>query len=641
MARKKTTGKDSYGAGSIQVLKGLEAVRKRPAMYIGGTSLKGLHHLVWEVLDNSVDEAMAGYCDKIHVSLHDDGSVSVTDNGRGIPVDIHPQEKKSGLELALTVLHAGGKFDKDSYKVSGGLHGVGVSVVNALSEWLEATVEREGRVYTMKFETGIPVTELKEGRKSKTTGTTIRFKPDAEIFDTVELRWETLLNRLRQVAYLNAGLKIILEDKRADHEKKEEFLFKKGLSEMVEYYNKDKEPLHKDVIHIKGESEGVEADIAIQYNSRYDENLLSFVNNVQTSGGGTHETGFKTALTLAVNGWISENMSKEKVDVIGSDLREGLLAVVSVRVPEPQFEGQTKEKLNNSEVRGVVQAIMLEQIRDYFDRNPKTIKTIAQKVVSAAKGRVAARKARSLVRKEKSLLGDSVLPGKLADCSSNDPSKNEIYIVEGDSAGGTAKQGRDRSFQAILPLRGKILNVEKATVGKILDNKEVKSIITALGTGFLGDFEVEKLRYDKVIIMTDADVDGAHIRTLILTLLFRHFRDLIDMGHVYVAQPPLYQLKIGKKTEYVYTEAERDKFMKKHKKTGASIKLQRYKGLGEMNADQLWETTMDPANRILLQVTLEDAMEADLVFTTLMGDEVAPRREWIMDNAKFVQNLDL
>lgn len=642
MARKKTTASDQYGANQITVLKGLDPVRKRPGMYIGSTGERGLHHLVWEVVDNAVDEALAGFCTKIEVVIHPDGSISVQDNGRGIPVDLHPEEKKPGVELALTVLHAGGKFDKSTYKVSGGLHGVGVSVVNALSEWLVAVVDRDGKSHRIEFSRGAVTAPLKVTKKTKQRGTFVHFMPDAEIFDTVDFQFSTIAARLRQMAYLNPGLRFTLIDRREGSERSAEFHSKRGIAEMVEAMSAGKGPLH-DAVLFSGESDGVQVDIAFQYNSGFSEDFFSFVNNIRTPGGGTHETGFRAALTNSVTSYLAANgtQQQKKTTIQGNDLREGLVAVVSVRVPEPQFEGQTKDKLGNSEVRGIVQSIATEYLRTIFEEKPRIARAILEKAITAARGREAARKAREIARGQKSLLETGVLAGKLADCSSSDPERNELYLVEGDSAGGTAKMGRDRSFQAILPLRGKILNTQRARMDKILENEEVKRIITALGCGFMDDFDISKLRYHKIVIMTDADVDGAHIRTLLLTLFFRHFRPLIEEGHIYIAQPPLYQVRRGKQERYAYTDEERDRLISElsNGERGTTV-VQRYKGLGEMSSDQLWKTTMDPAVRVLLRVRLDDAMEADRVFTVLMGDEVAPRREWIMENATFA-NLDL
>lgn len=643
MAKKTAKTPEQYGAGQITVLKGLEAVRKRPGMYIGSTGERGLHHLVWEVVDNAVDEAMAGFCTNIEVVVHPDGSISVEDNGRGIPVDIHPEEKKPGVEVALTVLHAGGKFDGSTYKVAGGLHGVGVSVVNALSEWMVVIVNRDGKSHRIEFSRGVVTAPLKVIGKTKRRGTLVHFRPDPTIFDTVDFDFHTISTRLRQMAYLNPGLHFRLVDRRGGQERSAEFHSKKGIAEMVQAISEGKGPLH-DVVLFSGAAEGVQVDIAFQYNSGYNEDFYSFVNSIRTPGGGTHETGFRTALTNCVTAYLEENGTpqQKKVSIQGADLKEGLVAVVSVRVPEPQFEGQTKDKLGNSDVRWIVQSIAAEKLKEVFEQKPRIARAILEKAIMAARGREAARKAREIARGQKNLLEAGVLAGKLADCSSNDPEINELYLVEGDSAGGTAKMGRDRRFQAILPLRGKILNTERASLEKILDNEEIRRIITALGCGFRDDFNISKLRYHKVVIMTDADVDGAHIRTLLLTLFFRHFRPLIEAGHIYIAQPPLYLVRCGKKERYAYSDNERDQIIKEFSANGerGSIVVQRYKGLGEMSSDQLWSTTMNPESRILVRVELDDAMEADRIFTLLMGDEVAPRRDWIMENATFA-NLDL
>lgn len=639
---KTTVSHEQYGADQITLLKGLEPVRKRPGMYIGSTGERGLHHLVWEVVDNSVDEALAGYCSEIEVVLHADDSISVQDNGRGIPVDIHPEEGKPGVELALTVLHAGGKFDESTYKVSGGLHGVGVSVVNALSEWLTATIERDGKTHRIEFSRGAVTAPLTVTGKTKSRGTLIHFKPDAEIFETLVFDYKTIAARLRQMAYLNPGLRLRLRDQRADAERTEEFFSKRGIVEMVSAISAGKSPLHE-VLSFSGEADAIQVDIALQYNAGFNEDLYSFVNNIRTPGGGTHETGFRTALTHCVTAYLAEHGTQQqrKTTLQGVDLREGLVAVVSLRVPEPQFEGQTKDKLGNSEARGVVQSIAAEGLRTAFAESPRAARVILEKAIAAARSREAARRARELVREQKSLLDNGVLAGKLADCSSNAPEQNELYLVEGDSAGGTAKMGRDRRTQAILPLRGKILNTERARLNKILENEEVRRIITALGCGFMDDFDISKLRYHKVVIMTDADVDGAHIRTLLLTLFFRHFRPLVEAGHIYIAQPPLYQVRRGSKVRYAYNDAERDDLIAELEAGDrGAVVVQRYKGLGEMNAEQLWHTTMDPANRVLYRVELESAMEADRAFTTLMGDEVGPRKSWIMENATFA-TLDL
>jgi len=634
-----------YDAGSITVLKGLEAVRKRPGMYIGSTSENGLHHLVYEVVDNSIDEALAGYCDNISVTIHKDNSITVADNGRGIPVDIHPTEKIPGVELALTVLHAGGKFDKSNYKVSGGLHGVGVSVVNALSERLEVLVDRDGQRHHMQFVRGITTKRLTVLGKAKGTGTTVRFKPDPEIFTVLEFNWTTLADRLRQLAFLNKGVTITLKDERPEEEAKlETFFAKGGLIQFVEWLNRNKKPLHPKPIAFSLTKDEVDVDVAIQYEDGYNENVFTFVNNINTHEGGTHLTGLRSALTRAINEFAKKSgaLKKEDFTLSGEDIREGLTCVLHVKVKEPQFEGQTKTKLGNSEVEGIVKQVVYEQLGTQLDEKPQIGRVVIEKAVSAARAREAARKARDLVRKKSGLEG-SVLPGKLADCSLSDPALTELYLVEGDSAGGSAKQGRDRQFQAILPLRGKILNVEKARIDKILSNEEIRAMITAIGAGVREDFTLEDARYQKIILMTDADVDGAHIRTLLLTFFFRQMHELIEAGYIYIAQPPLYRVAKGKEEFWAYSEQERDEYVKRlgNGEGRGSVNIQRYKGLGEMNPDQLWRTTMDPAKRTILRVTLEDAVEASKLFDELMGDEVEPRRQFIEKNAKYVSNLDV
>jgi DNA gyrase subunit B len=637
---------NEYSAGQIQVLKGLEAVRKRPGMYIGSTSSRGLHHLVYEVVDNSVDEALAGYCTHIEVTIHADDSITVVDDGRGIPVDMHPTERKPALEVALTMLHAGGKFDKDSYKVSGGLHGVGVSVVNALSETLVVDVRRDGKVYHQRYARGDKQTELEVTGRSKHTGTTISFKPDPEIFTELRYSYDTLANRLREMAYLNAGLRISLNDERPEAPKNEVFHYKGGIVEFVEYLRGTRKPLHAKVIYIEAEREEADIQLAMQYDDGYNENTFTFVNNINTHEGGSHLTGFKAALTRTLNDYARKgNFLKKELDSLsGEDIREGLTCVLSVKVKEPQFEGQTKTKLGNSEVRGAVETVVNDKLATFLEENPAVARAIIDKALQAARARLAARKARELVRRKNALEG-MVLPGKLADCSITDPAMCEIYLVEGDSAGGSAKQGRDRNYQAILPLRGKILNVERARLDKILSNEEIRTIIAALGTGIGEDeFSTKSARYGKVIIMTDADVDGAHIRTLLLTFFYRHMRQLIEEGMVYIAQPPLYRLARGKEEHYAYSDDERDQLMARMGNGSdgkRNVNIQRYKGLGEMNPEQLWKTTMDPETRTILQVTLEDAVDADMVFTTLMGDEVEPRRRFIEENARYVKNLDV
>jgi DNA gyrase subunit B len=639
-----------YGAGSIQVLKGLEAVRKRPGMYIGSTGPRGLHHLVYEVVDNSIDEALAGYANWVAVTIHPDNSITVEDNGRGIPVDVHPVEKLPGVELAMTVLHAGGKFDKNSYKVSGGLHGVGVSCVNALSESLQVWVKRDGREHTMAFARGDTVQKLRALRDvpKKDTGTKVWFKPDPEIFtESLVYSYETLQARLRELSFLNKGVTIRLKDEREGEAKEETFHAEGGLREMVAYRTASgsNKPLHQQVVYIETERDGIGIEMAMQYNDGYADNVFSFVNNINTHEGGTHLTGFKSALTSVVNKYIERSTALNKKDkdirLSGDDVREGLVAVLSVKVREPQFEGQTKTKLGNSEAEGAVRSVVNELLSQYLDENPKVANAIIEKAVSAARAREAARKARDLTRK-KSALDVGNLPGKLADCALDDPASCEIYLVEGDSAGGSAKMGRDRKFQAILPLRGKIINVEKARIDKVLSNEEIRTIITAIGSGIKDDFDLDKARYHKIVIMTDADVDGAHIRTLLLTFFFRQMRELIDAGMVYIAQPPLYRVAKGKEVYYAYDEKERAEYSERlGGNEGKNLNIQRYKGLGEMNPEQLWETTMDPTTRTFLKVTLEDALLADELFTTLMGDNVDPRRQFIETNARFAANLDV
>ena len=635
-----------YSAEQIQVLEGLEAVRKRPGMYIGSVSIRGLHHLVYEIVDNCVDEALAGYCTEINVTIEPGNIICVEDNGRGIPVDIHPKTKISAAETVYTKLHAGGKFGGDSgYKVSGGLHGVGASVVNALSNWTEVTIQRDGGIYQMKFERGKTVEPLTRIGDSQKTGTKVRFLADDTIFETLEYDYETLETRFREMAFLTKGLKITIEDLREETPKKAEFHFEGGLISFVEFLNKSKEKLHDKPIYIEKDGE-VPVEIAFQYTSAYSENIYTFVNNINTIEGGTHLEGFKRALTKAFNDYArSHNLIKEKdPNLQGEDIREGITAVVSVKVKEPQFEGQTKTKLGNSNVTGIVSSMVNDALSTFLEENPAVAKAILEKCISASRAREAARKARELVRR-KSALETSTLPGKLADCSSKVPGECEVYIVEGDSAGGSAKQGRDRRFQAILPLWGKMLNVEKSRADKIYNNDKLQPVILAVGAGIGNDFDISKIRYGKVIIMADADVDGAHIRTLLLTFFFRYMRPLIENGNVYLAQPPLYKLsKKGMEDVYCYTDEDLDKAFKELAEKGIardSVGLQRYKGLGEMNPEQLWETTMDPARRILVKVTMQDAMKADEIFTLLMGDEIEPRRKFIEENAKFVKNLDI
>lgn len=637
----KVSAPKTYDSHNITVLEGLAAVRMRPGMYIGSTGPRGLHHLVYEVVDNAIDEAMAGYCNNITVTLNEDGSCTVEDDGRGIPTDIHEKLGISAVEVVMTKLHAGGKFDKDTYKVSGGLHGVGVSVVNALSEHLKVVVHRNGKVHTMTFKRGTPEAPLKVIGETDDTGTTVRFSPDPEIFtESVEFDYNVLVSRLRELAFLNKGIKIILKDDRDDERKESTFHYEGGIISFVEHLNKSKESLHTP-IYLKKERDGIELEVALQYTTSYQETIFSFVNNINTHEGGTHLSGFKTALTRTLNKYAQNNgMLPKGVDMTSEDSREGITAIISVKVPNPQFEGQTKTKLGNNEVKGIVDSLVSSGLQIFLEENPGVAKSIIEKAVQAARAREAARKARELTRR-KSALESTTLPGKLADCSNKDPSKCELYLVEGDSAGGSAKQGRDKEFQAILPLKGKILNVEKARLNKILTNNEIATIITALGAGVGDDFTINKLRYHKIIIMTDSDVDGAHIATLILTLFYRHFKELIDQGHLYIAQPPLYLVRKGKRKRYAQTEEELPKVKAELSEDGKGLVVQRYKGLGEMNPDQLWETTMAPETRILKQVTVDDAVYADEVFSTLMGDDVEPRRQFIQENAKDVINLDI
>ena len=647
-AAPKETDAGDYQADSIQVLKGLEAVRRRPAMYIGSVSARGLHHLVYEVVDNSVDEALAGHCTRIDVTIHSDNAITVVDNGRGIPVDIHKTEKKPGVEVALTMLHAGGKFDKATYKVSGGLHGVGVSVVNALSEKLEVWVDRDGQRHHMAFERGETTKRLEVIGKAKGTGTTVWFKPDPTIFTETRFDYATLATRLRELAFLNKGLTITLKDERKGSLKEETFIYKGGLAEFVKHLLGNRKALHPKPITFETEREGVQVEGAVQYDDGYNDNTFSFVNNINTHEGGTHLTGFRAALTRTINEWAKKDglLKKEEFTLTGDDVREGLTAVLHVKVKDPQFEGQTKTKLGNSEVEGIVKSVVNDALGDFFDKSPSVARTIIAKAVSAARAREAARKARELVRK-KSGLEAGLLPGKLADCSLTDPQLCEVFLVEGDSAGGSAKQARDRSNQAILPLRGKILNVQKARIDKILSNEEIRTMITAIGTGVGEDFNLDDARYHKIIIMTDADVDGAHIRTLLLTFFYKEMKQLIDAGYIYIAQPPLYRLAKGKEAFYAYDDKEREGYLKRLANGegggggSGNVVIQRYKGLGEMNPDQLRDTTMDPTKRTLLKVTMEDAVEASELFETLMGDEVEPRRKFIEENAKFVKNLDV
>ena len=625
---------EKYGADSIKVLKGLESVRKIPGMYIGDTSTRGLHHLVYEVVDNSIDEAMGGYCDKIDVVLKSDGSVLVSDNGRGIPVDMHPELKKSGVEVVMTVLHAGGKFDKESYKVSGGLHGVGVSVVNALSKWLIAEVRKNGNIYKQRFECGKAIGELEIIGNGDKTGTSVQFMPDETIFSEIEFSYDILANRLRELAFLNSGLRISIEDEK--NNKKEDFFYEGGIKSFVKYLNQNKNTLHNEIIYFEKTKGDTQIEVALQYNDGYSENLYSFVNNIRTHEGGTHEIGFRTALTRVINDYIKKKKISEKIG--GDDSKEGLACVLSLKIQEPQFEGQTKTKLGNSNIKGIVDSIVSESLGTYFEENPSVAKNIIDKVVLAAKARDAARKARELTRR-KSALESGSLPGKLSDCQSRDPSLSELFLVEGDSAGGSSRQARMREFQAILPLRGKILNVEKARLDKIFKNNEITTIVSAIGTGIGEEFNIEKARYHKIVIMCDADVDGQHITTLLLTFFYRYMKPLIDAGYLYIAMPPLYGIKKGNKTMYVYNDAVLRKVLAEQGDKGISI--QRYKGLGEMNPKQLWQTTMNPETRLLKKVTVNDAVMADQIFTTLMGELVEPRRNFIFEFAKQVKNLDV
>ncbi|MCY8980562.1 DNA topoisomerase (ATP-hydrolyzing) subunit B [Bacillus halotolerans] len=633
---------NSYDENQIQVLEGLEAVRKRPGMYIGSTNSKGLHHLVWEIVDNSIDEALAGYCTDINIQIEKDNSITVIDNGRGIPVGIHEKMGRPAVEVIMTVLHAGGKFDGSGYKVSGGLHGVGASVVNALSTELDVTVHRDGKIHRQVYNRGVPVSDLEVIGETDHTGTTTHFVPDPEIFtETTEYEYDLLANRVRELAFLTKGVNITIEDKREGQERKNEYHYEGGIKSYVEYLNRSKEVVHEEPIYIEGEKDGITVEVALQYNDSYTSNIYSFTNNINTYEGGTHEAGFKTGLTRVINDYARKKglIKEHDPNLSGDDVREGLTAIISIKHPDPQFEGQTKTKLGNSEARTITDTLFSAALETFMLENPDAAKKIVDKGLMAARARMAAKKARELTRR-KSALEISNLPGKLADCSSKDPSISELYIVEGDSAGGSAKQGRDRHFQAILPLRGKILNVEKARLDKILSNNEVRSMITALGTGIGEDFNLEKARYHKVVIMTDADVDGAHIRTLLLTFFYRYMRQIIENGYVYIAQPPLYKVQQGKRVEYAYNDKQLEELLQTLPQT-PKPGLQRYKGLGEMNATQLWETTMDPGSRTLLQVTLEDAMDADETFEMLMGDKVEPRRNFIEANARYVKNLDI
>ncbi|TMU84126.1 DNA topoisomerase (ATP-hydrolyzing) subunit B [Bacillus sp. BHET2] len=641
MEQKQAQEGQSYDENQIQVLEGLEAVRKRPGMYIGSTSGRGLHHLVWEIVDNSIDEALAGHCNEIEVIIEEDNSITVKDNGRGIPVGIHEKMGRPAVEVIMTVLHAGGKFGGGGYKVSGGLHGVGASVVNALSTELEVHVHRDGNIYYQKFEKGVPSFDLKVIGETDKTGTIIHFTPDTEIFtETTEYEYDILANRIRELAFLNRGIQISIEDKRGEG-KRRDYHYEGGIKSYVEHLNRSKEVIHEEPIYIEGEKDEITIEIAIQYNDGFASNLYSFANNIHTHEGGTHESGFKTALTRVINDYARKNhvFKESDANLSGEDVREGLTAIISIKHPDPQFEGQTKTKLGNSEARTITDSLFSEHLETFLLENPVVARKVVEKGLMAARARLAAKKARELTRR-KSALEISSLPGKLADCSSKDPSISEIYVVEGDSAGGSAKQGRDRHFQAILPLRGKIINVEKARLDKILSNNEVRAIITALGTGIGEDFNLAKARYHKIVIMTDADVDGAHIRTLLLTFFYRYMRNIIEAGYIYIAQPPLYKVQQGKKIEYAYNDKELDRILGEISPT-PKPGIQRYKGLGEMNPEQLWETTMDPETRTLLQVSLQDAIEADETFDILMGDKVEPRRNFIEENAAYVKNLDI
>ena len=631
----------NYDAQHIQVLEGLDPVRKRPGMYIGSTGTDGLHHMVYEIVDNSIDEALAGFCSRIELTIETEGGIRIIDDGRGIPIDIHPVEKISALEVVMTRLHAGGKFDKGSYKVSGGLHGVGAAVVNALSEWCEVEVFRDGWSYFQRYERGIPLNPIEKRGSTELSGTQTRFFPDSQVFDEIDFSFDVLSRRLRELAFLNKGVKIILSDERPMRQQTRTFKFDGGLKSFVEYLNRSKTPLHKEPIWFESEREGVMVEVALQYNNGYNETLFSFVNNINTREGGTHITGFRAALTRTINDLMKDSKHAKKMDdaLSGEDSREGLTGILSVKVPEPQFEGQTKGKLGNSEVRGIVEKIVGEQLNLWFEDKPQIVDIILEKVVTAARARMAARKARDLTRR-KGFLDGGGLPGKLADCAEKNPEKCEIYLVEGDSAGGSAKSGRDRRFQAILPLWGKMLNVEKTRLEKVLTNEKMQPIIQAFGASIGNEFDIEKIRYHKMIIMADADVDGSHIRTLLLTFFFRYMMPLVEKGHVYLAMPPLFKISVGKKITYVYDEKERDEFLSGLENT-EKVNLQRYKGLGEMNPDQLWETTMNPETRSIKQVKLEDFVAADEMFATLMGEAVPPRRKFIEENALTVANLDI
>jgi len=634
-----SNGDNTYNASDIQVLEGLEAVRKRPGMYIGSTGPRGLHHLVFEIVDNSIDEAIAGFCDQINVVIHPDNSVSEFDNGRGIPVDIHPLMGKPALEVIMTTLHSGGKFGGSGYNISGGLHGVGLSVVSALSRRLDITVKRDGEIYQQSYEKGVPTGELQRCGRTKETGTCIRFFPDEEIFEEIVFEQEIITQRLRELAFLNHNLRIIFRDEREEEIQEQEFFYSGGLRDFVRYVNRNKDVVNDPPLYFETRKEDVIVRVAMQYNTGYSENIYSFANNIRTQEGGTHEIGFKNGLTRVINEYAKKNniLKENEANLSGEDIREGMVGIVSVLVKDPQFEGQTKTKLGNTYIRGIVEGAVYENVEDYLNENPAIAKKVLEKAISARRAREAAKKARELTRR-KNALESSTLPGKLADCSNRNPAESELFIVEGDSAGGSAKQGRDRNYQAILPLKGKILNVQKSRLDRVLANEEIKALITAIGTGIDEDFNIKKARYHRIFIMTDADVDGSHIRVLLLTFFYRYMRPLIEEGYIYIAQPPLYGLKRGEEIHYFHEEETMNQFLRESKK---KLTVQRYKGLGEMDAEQLWETTMNPENRMILQVNIEDAIRADEIFSDLMGEAVEPRREFIQKNARYVTNLDI
>lgn len=634
-----SNGDNTYNASDIQVLEGLEAVRKRPGMYIGSTGPRGLHHLVFEIVDNSIDEAIAGFCDQINVVIHPDNSVSEFDNGRGIPVDIHPLMGKPALEVIMTTLHSGGKFGGSGYNISGGLHGVGLSVVSALSRRLDITVKRDGEIYQQSYEKGVPTGELQRCGRTKETGTCIRFFPDEEIFEEIVFEQEIITQRLRELAFLNHNLRIIFRDEREEEIQEQEFFYSGGLRDFVRYVNRNKDVVNDPPLYFETRKEDVIVRVAMQYNTGYSENIYSFANNIRTQEGGTHEIGFKNGLTRVINEYAKKNniLKENEANLSGEDIREGMVGIVSVLVKDPQFEGQTKTKLGNTYIRGIVEGAVYENVEDYLNENPTIAKKFLEKAISARRAREAAKKARELTRR-KNALESSTLPGKLADCSNRNPAESELFIVEGDSAGGSAKQGRDRNYQAILPLKGKILNVQKSRLDRVLANEEIKALITAIGTGIDEDFNIKKARYHRIFIMTDADVDGSHIRVLLLTFFYRYMRPLIEEGYIYIAQPPLYGLKRGEEIHYFHEEETMNQFLRESKK---KLTVQRYKGLGEMDAEQLWETTMNPENRMILQVNIEDAIRADEIFSDLMGEAVEPRREFIQKNARYVTNLDI